>query len=97
MLTPTLLRWYRGGSGQNLLEYALIGAFIAIAVLAGASRLGDSVNDWFVNVSEVADEAYSDDDGSAEDGTDEGSGDPGGGSNCGAQGMASSSDKCHGG
>ena len=92
MLTPTLLRWYRGGSGQNLLEYALIGAFIAIAVLAGASRLGDSVNDWFVNVGEVADEAHSDD--GAED---EGSGDLGGGSNCGAQGMASSDGKCHGG
>jgi Flp pilus assembly pilin Flp len=83
-----LLRWYREGSGQSLLEYVLIGAFIAIAVLAGASRLGGSVNDWFVTVSEVADEAGSD-----EGGSDEGSD----GSNCSAQGMASSNGKCHGG
>ena len=97
MFTPALFRWYREGSGQNLLEYALIGAFVAIAVLAGASRLGGSVNSWFVTVSEVADEARSDEAGSGEAGSDEGSGDSSGGSNCGAQGMASSDGKCHGG
>lgn len=92
VFTSSLSRWYREGTGQDLLEYALVGAFVATAVLVGATRLGGSVNDWFVTVSEVADEARSD-----EDGSDEDSGDPGGGSNCSAQGMASSDDKCHGG
>jgi Flp pilus assembly pilin Flp len=93
VFTTLLSRWYREGTGQDLLEYALIGAFISIAVLTGASRLGFSVNGWFVAVSEVAAEARSEDDGNDED-----SGDPGGnGSNCGAQGMASSSGKCNGG
>lgn len=83
VLKSSLSRWYREGAGQDLLEYALISAFVAVVVLAGASRYGASVNDWFVAVSGVAGDA-------------DGAGN-GRKSSCSGQGMVSSKGKCSGG
>jgi Flp pilus assembly pilin Flp len=49
-------RWHRDWRGQDLLEYALVGAFIAMVVLAGATDLGASVNDWFDAVAGVTED-----------------------------------------
>jgi pilus assembly protein Flp/PilA len=56
VLTSLWSRWHRECAGQDLIEYALVAAFVAIVVLAGASGLGVSVNDWFAGVAGVADE-----------------------------------------
>jgi Flp pilus assembly pilin Flp len=50
-------RWHRERAGQDLIEYALIGAFVAIVVLLGASGLGGSVNNWFNAVARTAKES----------------------------------------
>jgi Flp pilus assembly pilin Flp len=50
-------RWHRERAGQELIEYALIGAFVAIVVLLGASGLGGSVNNWFNAVARTAKES----------------------------------------
>ena len=39
-------RFVRDACGQDL-EYLLVGAFIAVAALAGLGSLGISTNDWF--------------------------------------------------
>ena len=36
--------------GQDLIEYVLIGSFVSIGALAGATLLGTELNDWYVIV-----------------------------------------------
>ena len=79
------LRWLRTTDGQDLLEYAIIGAFVAIVVLAGVTGLGSSLNHWFDAVAGLAEE-------NAETTVENAKK-----SNCGAKGMAASHGKCHGG
>jgi Flp pilus assembly pilin Flp len=43
--------------GQSLLEYALLGAFVAMVVLMGATGLGASIGEWLNAMAGVADEA----------------------------------------
>ena len=84
-------RWFRTTDGQDLLEYAIIGAFVAIVVLAGATGLGSSINRWFDAVAGTSEEE-------GENPPDDGAAGGGGKkSNCGARGMAASHGKCHGG
>lgn len=37
--------------GQDLIEYVVLGAFIALMAFAGVSQLGASLNDWYDAVS----------------------------------------------
>jgi len=50
-------RWHRERAGQDLVEYALIGGFVAIVVLLGANGLGGSVNNWFGAVAGVVEDS----------------------------------------
>jgi pilus assembly protein Flp/PilA len=43
----------RQESGQDLVEYALVVALIALAATAGTSALGKGINNAFVSVSKV--------------------------------------------
>jgi len=40
-------------SGQDLIEYALIAAFVALVAYVGATGLGTSLNGWFSALSEA--------------------------------------------
>jgi Flp pilus assembly pilin Flp len=42
-----LARFIRDDQGQDLIEYVLLGSFVAIAALAGATALGTNLNDWY--------------------------------------------------
>jgi Flp pilus assembly pilin Flp len=42
-----LARFIRDDQGQDLIEYLLLGSFIAIVALVGASTLGTALNDWY--------------------------------------------------
>ena len=42
-------------SGATAIEYGLIAALIAVAMIAGASALGDSISDKFSDLSDTLD------------------------------------------
>ncbi len=48
----TLISLLKSRSGATMIEYALIGGIICIAVVAGASALGGAANDSFTEVDE---------------------------------------------
>ncbi len=77
-------RWCKNTSGQDLIEYALLAAFISVTALAAASELGVSVNGWYEAIAGVI-------------GEEEESSGGGKGSNCSATGMVASGGKCRGG
>jgi Flp pilus assembly pilin Flp len=41
------MRFLRGTSGQDLIEYAVLSSFIALLMMVTAAVLGDRLNDWF--------------------------------------------------
>ncbi len=45
-----LARFVRDDQGQDLIEYVLLGSFIALAALAGATALGTNLNGWYNSV-----------------------------------------------
>ena len=45
-----LLRFVRGDSGQDVVEYGLIIAMIALVVLLGVATFGHEVEPWFANL-----------------------------------------------
>jgi pilus assembly protein Flp/PilA len=47
-------------SGATAIEYGLIAALIAVALVAGATQLGESLNDKFGDVAQVLDDAAED-------------------------------------
>jgi pilus assembly protein Flp/PilA len=47
-----LLRLHREDSGQDLIEYALIAALIALSAVAGMGSVAKAINDIFSSVSE---------------------------------------------
>ena len=49
-MKSVLLRLVRNDEGQDLIEYVLIGTLVSIAVVAGATALGTSLNDWYQNM-----------------------------------------------
>ena len=51
-LLRTLLRFARDRSGATVIEYGLIAALLATAVVGGATALGGATNDSFTRVSE---------------------------------------------
>jgi Flp pilus assembly pilin Flp len=40
-------RFIRDDQGQDLIEYLLLGSFIAIVALVGATALGTNLNNWY--------------------------------------------------
>ncbi len=44
-------RFVREESGQDLIEYLLLGTLIAIVVVVGAGALGVSINAWYNTMS----------------------------------------------
>ena len=42
-----LARFVRDDQGQDLIEYLLLGSFIAIVALVGATNLGTQLNTWY--------------------------------------------------
>jgi len=42
-----LVRFIRDDQGQDLIEYLLLGSFIAIVALVGATYLGTQLNNWY--------------------------------------------------
>jgi pilus assembly protein Flp/PilA len=42
-----LARFIHDNQGQDLIEYVLLGSFVAIAALAGATSLGTNLNGWY--------------------------------------------------
>ena len=89
-MTLSLRRWIREDPGQDLIEYALIGAFVALVAYTGTNNLGVSLTEWYGAMAAFTE--------SAEDGAgDDGGGGGGKKSNCSDQGMESSGGKCHGG
>ncbi len=49
-------RWLRETDGQDLIEYLLVGTLIAVAVVAGAMSLGNSLNEWYGAVADLVEE-----------------------------------------
>jgi pilus assembly protein Flp/PilA len=41
------VRFVRDDQGQDLIEYVLIGSFVSIGALAGATLLGGNLNVWY--------------------------------------------------
>ena len=52
MMTKLLSRFYKDESGATAIEYGLIAALIALAIIAGAGALGNSLNEKFTNISD---------------------------------------------
>jgi Flp pilus assembly pilin Flp len=42
-----ITRFIRDDQGQDLIEYALLGAFVSLAAVAGATILGNGLNNWY--------------------------------------------------
>jgi len=45
-----IVRFVRDEEGQDLVEYAMLLAFIALIAIAGVRTLGTTVNSFFANV-----------------------------------------------
>jgi pilus assembly protein Flp/PilA len=45
-----IVRFVRDDEGQDLIEYVLLGSFIALVVLGGATALGTQLNAWYGRV-----------------------------------------------
>ena len=52
-----IARLVRDEQGQDLIEYVLIGSFVSIGALFGATALGTSLNDWYLAVRDWVDGA----------------------------------------
>jgi len=46
-----MLRFLKDESGATAIEYGLIAALISVALIAGASSLGNTLNNTFTNLS----------------------------------------------
>ena len=54
-----LARFVRDDQGQDLIEYLLLGSFIAIVALVGATNLGKELNTWYNELGQWASGAAS--------------------------------------
>ncbi|MEZ2130240.1 MULTISPECIES: Flp family type IVb pilin [unclassified Sinorhizobium] len=50
-MTKLFSRFLKDESGATAIEYGLIAALISVALIAGASTLGNALNDQFDNLS----------------------------------------------
>jgi Flp pilus assembly pilin Flp len=42
-----ITRLVRDEQGQDLIEYVLIGSFVSMGALLGATTLGDNLDEWY--------------------------------------------------
>lgn len=49
-LKAQLIHFAREESGQDLIEYGLIGTLVALIAIAGVSSLGSSINSYYVKI-----------------------------------------------
>jgi pilus assembly protein Flp/PilA len=49
-MKASLIRFWRGNSGATAIEYAMIAAGIALAIVASITKLGAGVNTLFTSV-----------------------------------------------
>jgi len=56
-LTQFFYRLVREEEGQDLIEYALLATFVALVAIAGATILGNSLNNWYTAVAGRVDSA----------------------------------------
>lgn len=59
-MSKIFARFAKDESGATAIEYGLIAALIALAIVAGAGALGDSLNTMFTNISTSLDDAPTD-------------------------------------
>jgi pilus assembly protein Flp/PilA len=52
-----LLRLVREDDGQDLIEYALLAAFISLAAVAAITQLGTAINNIYTKISNTLDGA----------------------------------------
>ncbi len=50
-MSKLFARFREDESGATAIEYGLIAALISVAIIAGASTLGNTLNNAFVNIS----------------------------------------------
>jgi pilus assembly protein Flp/PilA len=46
-LKNLVVRFVRDEQGQDLIEYALLATFVSLVAVAGASLLGNALNNWY--------------------------------------------------
>ena len=54
-MKPLFTRFVRDEQGQDLIEYTLLGAFVSLAVVAGATILGTGLNNWYMEMGSAVD------------------------------------------
>lgn len=54
-MTKIFARFFKDESGATAIEYGLIAALISVALITGASTLGNSLNDTFDNLAGTLD------------------------------------------
>jgi len=54
-----IARLVREDSGQDLIEYALLGSFVSLAAYAGANFLGTNLNTWYTGIGSAVEAAAS--------------------------------------
>ena len=45
-----IVRFVREDKGQDLIEYALLGAFVSLAAIVGATQLGTDISEWYTRM-----------------------------------------------
>lgn len=57
IMTNILARFLNDESGATVIEYGLIAALISVALITGATALGDAINDKFTLIASKVDTA----------------------------------------
>jgi pilus assembly protein Flp/PilA len=57
IMTKLLSRFYKDESGATAIEYGLIAALIAMAIIIGAGALGNTINQRFQDISDRMNDA----------------------------------------
>jgi Flp pilus assembly pilin Flp len=52
-----IARFVREDAGQDLIEYALLGSFVALAAYLGANFLGTNLNSWYTSIGSAVGQA----------------------------------------
>ncbi len=56
-MTKLFARFAKDESGATAIEYGLIAALIALAIIVGASALGNAINDFFQSIADALNNA----------------------------------------
>jgi pilus assembly protein Flp/PilA len=58
-LVNVVVSFVRDEQGQDLIEYALLATFVSLVAIAGATVLGEALNNWYNTVGSRVDDAAS--------------------------------------